>query len=235
MPEPHDRVALLTGAAGHLGRACAAAFAAAGWRLALLGRDEAGLRRVFGPPDERTLLLACDLLDASSVQRAVDTVSQGFGRLDALANLAGGFTMGDAVHEAPDAVWQRMHDLNVVTLLNACRAVVPVMLGQGQGAIVNVGAASARTGGGRAGPYAAAKSSVMRLTESMAAELRDRGVRVNAVLPSILDTPENRADMPGADPSAWVAPDALADVIVFLASDGARAMHGALVPVTGRV
>jgi NAD(P)-dependent dehydrogenase (short-subunit alcohol dehydrogenase family) len=119
--------------------------------------------------------------------------------------------------------------------LNVARVTVPHMLARGGGRVVTVGAGAALRGAAGMGAYSASKSALIRLTESMSAELKDRNVNVNCVLPSIIDTPENRRAMPGADPSAWVAPEALADVIVFLGSDGARALHGASIPVTGRV
>jgi NAD(P)-dependent dehydrogenase (short-subunit alcohol dehydrogenase family) len=118
-------------------------------------------------------------------------------------------------------------------VLHTARAVVPAMLAAGGGRIVNVGAGAAGKGGAHMGAYAASKSAVARLTESMAAELREKGIHVNCVLPSIIDTPENRKDMPEADPSRWVSPQSLAGVIAFLASDAARDIHGASVPVTG--
>jgi NAD(P)-dependent dehydrogenase (short-subunit alcohol dehydrogenase family) len=124
-------------------------------------------------------------------------------------------------------------DLNARSILHTARAVVPHMLAAGQGCIVNVGAAGAARGGAAMGAYAASKSAVARLTESMSAELRERGVRVNCVLPTIIDTPENRAAMPKANPALWVAPADLANVIAFLASDAARAVHGASIPVAG--
>jgi NAD(P)-dependent dehydrogenase (short-subunit alcohol dehydrogenase family) len=156
-----------------------------------------------------------------------------FGRIDALCHLAGGFRMGEAVHETSASTWNFLVDINVRTLLNAAQAVVPQMLAQGGGRIVTVGAASAARGAAQMGAYTAAKSAVMRLTESMSAELRERGINVNGVLPTIIDTPENRAAMPAADPSRWVAPAALAEVIGFLCSDAARAVHGVALPVAG--
>jgi len=227
-------VVVITGAAGNLGRAVAAAFAAEGHRLVLVGRDEAHLRqaqRAAGNPD--ALLVAADLLQAGDAERVAAAASERFGRIDVLCNLAGGFRMGEAVHETSDATWQRMLDLNVRTLLNAVRAVVPRMLAQGSGAVVNVAAGAALRGGAQMGAYAASKSAVIRLTESMAAELRERGINVNCVLPSIIDTPENRKAMPDADPARWVAPADLANVIRFLASPQARAVHGAALPVSG--
>ena len=163
----------------------------------------------------------------------MQAAGQRFGGIDVLCHLAGGFRMGEAVHETSDATWDFLLDLNARTLINIAHAVVPVMLAAGGGRIVTVGAGAAQKGAGRMGAYCAAKASVIRLTEAMSAELREQGINVNCVLPSIIDTPENRADMPQADPSRWVAPAALADVIAFLASDAARAVHGAALPVTG--
>ena len=224
---PGKRVVVVTGAGGNLGRAVARAFESDGDDLVLVER------RAARYASAGALHVAADLLDPADARRVAREALDRYGRIDALCNLAGGFRMGEDVHATDDATWKLMHDLNVATMVNAVRAVVPVMLERGSGAIVNVGAFGAQKGGARMGAYAAAKSSVMRLTESMSAELRERGINVNAVLPTTLDTPENRKAMPDADPAKWVALDDLAGVIAFLASPRARAIHGALVPVTG--
>jgi len=228
-----NRTVVITGAAGNLGRAVAAAFAARGANLVLIDRSDELLRRVYPGEEARRLLAAVDLLDAAQTQAAIARAAERFGRIDVLANLAGGFRMGEAVHETTDATWNFLLDINVRTLLNTVRAVVPQMLAAGGGKIVNVGAASALKGAALMGAYVAAKSAVIRLTETMALELREKNVNVNCVLPTIIDTPENRAAMPDADPARWVASEDLASVIVFLASDAARAIHGAVVPVAG--
>ena len=217
---------VLTGASGNLGRAVAAAFEERGANLVLLDRRA-------GPGDAKHLALAVDLLDAQAVQAAVDQAIARFGRVDVLCNIAGGFRMGSPVHETSAEDWNFLLDLNARTVLNTARAVVPRMLAAGGGKIVNVGAYAAQKGAAQMGAYIASKSAVIRLTESMAAELRSRGINVNCVLPTIIDTPENRAAMPDADPRRWVAPRELAEVIVFLASDAARAIHGAAIPVSG--
>jgi NAD(P)-dependent dehydrogenase (short-subunit alcohol dehydrogenase family) len=224
---------LVTGACGNLGRAVAAAFAARGRKLALLDRDAAALRAAFGADTDRQLTLACDLLDADAVAAALQRAAANHGPVTVLCNLAGGFRMGEPVHQTSAATWDFLLDLNVRSVLHTARAVVPGMLAAGGGAIVNVGAAAAARGGANMGAYSAAKSAVARLTESMAAELREQGVNVNCVLPTIIDTPENRRDMPKADPARWVAPAQLAEVILFLASPAASAIHGASVPVSG--
>jgi NAD(P)-dependent dehydrogenase (short-subunit alcohol dehydrogenase family) len=230
-----DRVVMITGAAGNLGRAAAAAFAKAGARLALIDLKSSALDAVYGAEDGKRLHLAADLGQAAEVAAAVAAARARFGRIDALVNIAGGFHMGEPVHEMPDAVWRQMIELNAGSIIRMAHEVVPVMLAQGAGRIVNVAAMGGLTGGAAMGAYAASKSAVIRLTESMALELRDKGIGVNCVMPSTLDTPANRAAMPGADFSRWVAPDALADVLMFLASDAARAINGAAVPVVGRV
>jgi len=230
-----NRTVLITGAAGHLGRAVAQRFADHGASLALLDLAAAGLAQAVptGLPPERWLALPTDLLDREQTAQAVGAALQRFGRIDALINLAGGFAMGEPVHATSDQTWDRLFDLNTRTLLNAVRATVPHLLAQRSGKIINVGAASARQGLGQMGAYCASKGAVIRLTESMAAELREQGINVNCVLPTILDTPANRAAMPEADPTRWVAPADLAAVIAFLASDAARAIHGAALPVSG--
>ena len=219
---------MLTGAAGNLGRAVAAAVAEAGASLALVDLKRGALQ-----DSDRQLFLATDLLDPESVQAAVDKAVQRFKRIDVLCNLAGAFRMGSPVHETSDKDWNFLFDVNARTVLNTARAVVPHMLKAGGGKIVNVGAFAAQKGTAQMGAYAASKSAVIRLTETMAAELRERNINVNCVLPTIIDTPENRAAMPHADPKRWVAPQDLARVILFLASDAARAIHGAALPVTG--
>jgi len=155
-----------------------------------------------------------------------------FGRIDVLANIAGGFRMGTPVHETPDADWDFLLDINLRSLLNMVRAAVPQMIAAGGGRIINVGAHAALKGVARMGAYCASKSAVIRVTEAMAAELREKNINVNCVLPTIIDTPENRAAMPDADPGRWVAPADLAKVFLFLASDDARAIHGASLSVT---
>lgn len=225
------RVVMITGAAGNLGRAVARAFADE--RLVLVGQHRDALAAAFGADAPTQLLIEANLLEQQQVDRAVQAAIDRFGRLDVLCNLAGGFRMGQAVHETSDATWSFLFDLNARTLLHAVRAAVPRMLERGGGKVVNVGAFGALKGGAQMGAYAASKAVVIRLTEAMAAELRERGINVNCVLPTVIDTPENRRAMPQADPAKWVAPDDLAAVVRFLASDAARAIHGAALPVTG--
>lgn len=227
------RVVMITGAAGNLGRAVAKAFARDGDTLLLVDRSRELLAQAFGEEGAQQVFLVADLLQADPFADAVHQASARVGAVDVLCNLAGGFTMGTPVHATAASDWQRMQDLNVRTLLHAVQAVVPGMLERRSGKIVSIGANAALRGAGQMGAYIAAKSEVMRLTESMAAELREHGINVNCVLPSIIDTPENRSAMPTADPTKWVTPEQLAAVIAFLASDAASAVHGACIPVTG--
>jgi len=224
---------IVTGAAGNLGRAIAHAFAARGANLVLLDRRREQLDGSHGNETPQRLHIAVDLLDPAQVDTAVQTAADRFGRIDVLCNVAGGFRMGTPVHATSDADWNFLFDINARTLLHVNRTVVPRMLAGGGGKIVNVGAYAAQKGVANMGAYVAAKSAVIRLTETMAAELRERNINVNCVLPTIIDTPENRRAMPDANPSKWVAPGDLANVVVFLASPEARAVHGAALPVTG--
>jgi len=223
---------MMTGAAGNLGRAVGAAFADLGANLALVDQHRERLDQVFGTETERQLFLPANLLEQASVDAAVGKAIGRFKRIDVLCNLAGGFRMGGPVHETAEETWNFLLDVNARTVLNTARAVVPRMLASGGGKIVNVGAYAAQKGAAGMGAYAASKSAVIRLTESMAAELREKNINVNCVLPTIIDTPENRAAMPGADPRRWIAPQDLASIVLFLASDASRAIHGAAIPVT---
>jgi NAD(P)-dependent dehydrogenase (short-subunit alcohol dehydrogenase family) len=228
-----DQTVLITGAAGNLGRAVAAAFAGAGANLVLIDLKDDALKSIATKGASGVLAQRADLADPASIAAAVDAAIKRFGRIDALCNLAGGFHMGEKVHEIPADKWDFMMELNAGSVLRMSNAVVPHMLKAGGGRIVNIGANSALSGKAEMGAYIASKSAVIRLTETMAAELRGHNINVNCVLPSIIDTPQNRAAMPKADPAKWVAPEALADVLLFLCSPAARAIHGAAIPVVG--
>lgn len=222
------RVVLVTGAAGNLGRAVAKAFGDAGASLVLMEREPS----TDAAAGDRVMTVAADLTDAGQTARAAQAAVDRFGRIDVLCNMAGGFAMGAPVHAVEDKTWDLMMDLNARSVVHMARAVVPHMIARKSGRIVSVGATAALAGGAGMGAYSASKSAVLRLTESMAAELGQHGIGVHCVLPSILDTPQNRAAMPKADPAGWVAPAALADVVLFLASDAARALQGVSLPVT---
>ncbi|MCC7079135.1 MAG: SDR family NAD(P)-dependent oxidoreductase [Burkholderiales bacterium] len=228
----NDRTVIVTGAAGNLGQAVAQAFAGTGTNLVLVDLERKRLERVFEAETDQRAFVAANLIEMSGATAAAQAAIERFGRIDVLCNIAGGFRMGEMVHETSDRNWDFLFDINTRTLLHAVRAVVPHMLSAGGGKIVNVGAFAAQRGAAQMGAYTASKAAVIRLTEAMAAELRERSINVNCVLPTIIDTPENRAAMPKADPARWVAPADLASVIAFLASDAARAVHGAALPVT---
>lgn len=230
------RVVMVTGAAGNLGSAVARAFRTAGARLILVDRAPDRLPALF--PDladdpAHYLATAVDLTDADAAGGMVERALARMGRIDVLVHTVGGYQGGRPVHETPPETWQALFDLNVRTALTVTRAVVPVMVAQGAGRILYVAAKAALEGGKHNAAYSAAKSALLRMMESLAAELRGTGVTVNCVLPSTIDTPQNRAAMPKADPTRWVPPEAVADVILFLASDAARAVHGAAIPVYG--
>ncbi len=229
---PDNRTVMITGAAGQLGRAVAAHFANAGARLVLVDQQTDSLQSAFGSDGQHALVDA-DLLDGPQLQQAFDAMVQRFDRIDVLCHLAGGFRMGEPVHETTAATWDFLFDLNARALVNTAHVVVPHMIQRGGGKVVTVGAFAAQKGVAQMGAYCASKSSLIRLTEAMSAELKEHGINVNCVLPTLIDTPDNRAAMPDSDPARWVSPQALAEVIAFLASDAARAIHGAALPVSG--
>jgi NAD(P)-dependent dehydrogenase (short-subunit alcohol dehydrogenase family) len=229
------KVIVVTGAFGALGRVVVEAAMARGASTVALDSapsPSADLVSRFGP---RALILAgVNLAVAEEAQTAMAAVKARFGRLDALVNIAGGF-LWEKTEDGTSESWDRMFAANLKSTVNASRAALPALLESGAGRIINVGALAALKGGAGMGPYAASKSGVHRFTESLAEELKGRGVTVNAVLPSVIDTPGNRASMKDADFSRWVAPGDLAAVIFFLASREAGAVTGALLPVTGGV
>jgi NAD(P)-dependent dehydrogenase (short-subunit alcohol dehydrogenase family) len=223
------KVIVVTGASGALGTVVVEAALGRGARVA--GIDHAPTQVPATPG--RLELGGVDLTDAAQAGKAIDAVVSHFGSLDALVNIAGGFAF-EAVAEGDPRTWQHMYALNVLTALNASQSAIPHLAAAGTGRIVNVGAMGALQAGAGMGPYAASKAAVHRLTEALAAEWKGR-ITVNAVLPSTIDTAANRASMPKADFTKWVTPQELADVILFLASDAASAVTGALLPVSGRV
>ncbi|MEW6272703.1 MAG: SDR family NAD(P)-dependent oxidoreductase [Thermodesulfobacteriota bacterium] len=231
----HDlagRTVLVTGASGTLGAATTAAFQRAGARTVLVERSLARLEAAHGHlGPERALLLDADLTDPDGVRDAVARALARFGAVDALVNTVGGFRAGKPVHEEELETWDLLQRLNVRTTLLCCRAVLPAMLRARRGAIVNVASRDALAGPAGAAAYAASKAAVVRLTESLAAETRPYGVRVNCVLPDALDTPQNRATRPASRWDELVPADAAADAIVLLASHAARAVSGAAIPL----
>src|SRR5436305_6454939 len=225
----HGKTVIVTGASGALGKVVAAAALARGARVA--GLDFAG--SAAANTADHIELGGVDLSDPAQASRAVEAVVARFGRLDVLINIAGAFSF-ETVAGGDSKTWQRLFAINLLTALHASRAAIPHLAASPAGRIVNIGAIGALQAGSGMGPYAASKAAVHRLTEALAAELKGK-VTVNAVLPSTIDTPANRNAMPNADFSKWVTAQELANVILFLASDEAAAVTGALIPVSGRV
>lgn len=219
---------IVTGATGNLGRAVCRKLTASGAHV--IGVARSGLEELAGIV--ATPVTGLDLLDADKARKTVAGLAAGEG-VDGVVNAAGGFAMETVLDGSP-ATWENMWKMNVVTALTMCRAAGP-HLRDGSGSIVNVGATAAAKAGKSMGPYAASKAGVERLTEALAEELKPRRIRVNAVLPSIIDTPENREAMPKANFADWVTPDELAETIAFLLSPAASGVTGALIPVVGRV
>jgi NAD(P)-dependent dehydrogenase (short-subunit alcohol dehydrogenase family) len=235
--EWRDRVVLVTGAAGHLGEAVVRRFLETGARLALTDLDRARLTDRF-PELEKSgghlLVAPVNLTDPVALEGLREAVLDRWGRLDILLNLAGGYQGGTPLHETSPHEWDRLMDLNARSVFLTCRTFIPQMVAQQSGRIVNVASRAATHGGALVALYAASKTVVVRLTESLAEELKEVGITVNCVLPGIIDTPVNRAAMPQGDPKRWVSPVEIAEVILFLASDRARAVTGASLPVYGR-
>jgi len=231
MSEAQKRV-VITGAAGALGTAVARAFATSGAKLALLDRAEEPKDLIESLGAHHFFIGGVDLSNASDTQRAMDSVAGRLGGIDVLVNIAGGFRW-ETLEKGNVETWDFLYTINLKTVVCACKAALAHLPSQ-QGRIINVGAAAAAKAGTGMGAYTASKAGVAKLTEALAEELKDKAINVNAVLPTVINTAANRADMPSADFSRWVEPEALADVIVFLSTNAARAITGASILVSGR-
>ena len=218
----------VTGAFGALGVVVMRALATAGASVAGINRSPAS----EAPAQLKGLALfgGADISDAKVAEATLRAVAQKLGGLDGLVNIAGAFRWGKVATSGPD-IWELMHKTNLITAVNASRAALPLLGTNGR--IICIGAAGAAKAGAGMGPYAASKAGVAKLTEALAEEVKDRGITVNAILPSVIDTAANRADMPNANFSHWVQPEQIAELIVFLLSDRASAITGALIPITG--
>ena len=225
------KVLVVTGADGALGQAVAATLGAYGAKLALITRAGAAPRTL---PAGARHYGGIDLALEPAARSAVEQIARDAGRIDGLINVAGGFRW-ERLNEGTIDSWDAMYKLNLRTAVVSCQAALPYLLRSASGRIVNVGAMGAQKASAGMGPYAASKAGVAQLTEALADELKDRGITVNAILPSTLDTPKNRAEMPQADFKRWVTMSEAAEVIAFLVSDQASAVTGALIPVAGRV
>jgi NAD(P)-dependent dehydrogenase (short-subunit alcohol dehydrogenase family) len=231
------KVVIVTGSVGNLGQATARSLLGVGAKTVLVDRSNDRLQENY--PDlvnssDHLLAGGADLTNPDSLQRMVQSACDRFGRIDALVNTVGGWRGGKPVHETDLADWDFLFEVNLRTTLLSCRAVIPQMLRQRYGKIVNVASRDGLAGGPGYSAYSASKSAVLRLTESMAAELKSSDINVNCIMPGTIDTPQNRKAMPNADFAKWVTPEAIADVILFLISDAARAISGAALPVYGK-
>jgi NAD(P)-dependent dehydrogenase (short-subunit alcohol dehydrogenase family) len=229
MDNLNGTIVALTGAFGNLGLATAQVLADRGAKVALIGRGRPP-SNLPAPLAQACVVGGVDLAERDAAQRAIDSIANQLGGLNALVNVAGGFSW-ETVADGSADTWERMFDVNVKTTLNASKAALHQLTKSSGGRIVSIGAMAALKAGMGMGAYAASKAGVMRLTEALAEEVRGKGATVNAILPNIIDTPQNRADMPDADFTLWVTPEKVAAVIAFLLSKEAQCITGALIPV----
>lgn len=233
-----DQVAVVTGGTGGLGGAIVATLLAAGAKVVVPhrrpGELEALRARLGLAPTAALSGAVLDLTDEAAVQAFYAQVVAAHGGLDLVINAAGGFAGGQSVHAGGWAVWDDQLTINLKTAVLSCAAATPHLIARGGGRIVNIASRTATQAGANVAAYAASKRAVLQLTEALAAELRDHAITVNAILPSVIDTPANRAAMPQTDASRWVTPEALARVVLFLVGPDAQAISGASLPVYGR-
>lgn len=236
MSEFADKVVVIIGATGNVGSAAARRFAGEGAKLVLVSRRAAALDRLVDELNAETMVVTADLANAGEVDALVNQVEARWGQIDVLVHAAGGFAGGAHVYDPGTELLDRMWQTNVTPVYLTAGRVARHMLEKGvRGHIVVVASRSALRGGARAAAYAASKAAALRIVESLALEVRDQGIHVNAVSPSTIDSPENRAAMPKADPDKWVTPEQVVDAIVFLASAAGAGLYGANLEVYGRV
>ncbi len=236
MSEFAGRVAIVTGSSGNLGRAAAKMLYRLGVKLVLVNRHREALHKLYDNlVDPKNVLFSAptNVLDENSVEDMVHEALNRFKRIDILLNIVGGYYAGTPVHETSLDTWDFMLNLNARSVVITSSAVIPTMLEQKSGKIINIASRAAIRGTANTAAYSASKSAVLRITESMSEELKASGVNVNCVIPGTIDTPDNRLAMPDVDFNRWVSPDSIAGVILFLASDAARDVHGAAVPIFG--
>lgn len=230
------QVAMITGASGNLGTALARAYRENGAKIALIDRHKDTLEKLFPDlvDDVDCYMSACaDLTDPDEVSSVIRELVDYFGRVDIMVNTVGGYRAGTPIFETDLKTWNFMINLNAGTVFITTRCVVPYMIQQGSGKIVHLAARPGLQGRANMSAYSASKAAVIRLTESASAEVKEKGININCVIPGTLDTPQNRVASPDADFSHWVKLESLANVILFLTSDAARDIHGAAVPVYG--
>ena len=229
-----NKVVLVTGAAGGLGSAVCHFFKKMDAKVIAVDLEVSLLEAVFGSDKEDFFLFSVDLTERDQTKSVFERILIDHDRIDIVCNIAGGFAMGEPVHEMSDSKWDFLFDLNLKSILHTSSVLVPNMIKNGGGKIINVGARAALSGVGSMGAYTASKSAVIRVTEAMAEELLKENINVNCILPGVIDTPTNRAQMPDADFSSWVDPSHIAEVIGFLCSEKSISINGASVPVYGR-
>lgn len=230
----NEKVIVVTGAAGNLGHAVVVSFLDAGGTVCALDYRQGRLAELFPATNDKLLIYdGVDITDREAMTALGERVQAEVGPVDVLVNTVGGFTMGERVDQITEKTWRNMFEINVQSLLNASAAFVPSMCSAGRGKVVTVGSGASHKGSAKTGAYAAAKAAVLRLTESMAAELKANNIQANCVLPGTIDTPQNRQDMPGADYEKWVTPEQVAQAILFLSSSAADEITGAALPVFG--
>ncbi len=233
-----DRTMLITGVTGDLGPVVATVMAETGARLALTSRRQEALEDAvaeLGLPQEQILVVAADLADTQEVTALIQAIESRWGGVDILLNCAGGWMGGQRIAETSDEDWERALATNLHSAFRINRAVLPHMAEQGWGRIVNVASRAAESPGTSQVGYNVSKTGLVALTESVAAEYRRRGVAANVILPSIIDTPSNRANIPKADPDRWVQPQEIAEMMRFLCTDAGGSLNGASIAMYGRV
>ena len=231
-----DKVVLVAGGTGALGRAVSLAFLHDGAQVVVTCRQAKEVEALRASAGERRTALSghtVDVTDTAATETLAQKILAEQGRIDALVNAVGGYAGGRPLWETPPEIFERMLSLNLRSGFALARAVVPAMLRQGSGTVVNIASRAAFDHGAGAAAYAASKAAAVAMIDSLAADVKGRGVRVNSVVPSIFDTEENRRAMPGADFARWPKPEDIARVVLFLSSDEARLIHGASVPVYG--
>lgn len=226
------KVAIITGATGNLGKAVAEKLLINEYHIALVDRNRSETDNT--PDPDNVLLIQSDVLDSTSVDLMVTKVLNKFGKINVLINTVGGYKAGLPLHQTPFETLRFMMDLNALSVFTTCKYVIPHMIERQSGKIINISSRAGFRGSAKDAAYSAAKSAVIRLTESMSAELKTYNINVNCILPGTIDTPENRAAMPDRDFNKWVSPASLADVIFFLCSEESRDIHGAAIPVYGK-
>lgn len=231
-----NKIIVVTGAAGHLGQAVTRAYLQAGGSVCALDHRQGRLSDIFRNDNQNGRLHfyeGIDSLDRDGLMALSERIQKEVGEVSILVHTVGGYASWEQVHQMSPDVWQKMMNLNVVSFLNASAAFVPCILATGEGKIIAIGAKAALAGGANAGAYAASKAALLRLIESMAAELKPHNVQVNCIIPSIIDTPDNRQAKPKADFSKWVSPEEISEVILFLTSPAADIITGTAIPVFG--